>query len=292
MSTLITAYQAQVDELLAADNDLLSQVARLRNVRAAIERFSLDRTNKQMDDVAGTGSRYYAVATALTAWSEDFSRVVSIQYPAPVVASNETPVYLEPEDWQDDYKASDVRYLYLPNHAPAATEKLRIEYTTPWRWSVSTTTLTVTQTAHGLVLDDYIYHNGTSYVKGDVALATHRVSVVTTGTPNSFTAKELQSDAPATAFHALCYLAASICCQALAARFAKTNDSTILADATRSTSNSTEFATRATEFRRMYQQALGSVEEKKEGAGNFVDWDTAPGWPRGRQFIFHGPGVR
>ena len=270
MSILITAFQTQLDLLLAADNALLGVQARLRNVRAALERFSLDRPNRQVDDVAGNGGRYYAIAAALTEWNEEFSRVISIQYPAPTLASNETPIYLAPEDWQDDYWAANVRYLYLPNHAPAATEKMRVEYTVPWAWTVSTTTITVTQTAHGFAVNDYIYHNGTSYVEGDVVLATHQVTVF--GSENQFTAKELQADTPGAAFYALCYLAAGICCQALAARFAKTSDSTISADATRSTSNSTEFANRAREFMKLYQQAIGPSEEKKaEGAGNFVD---------------------
>jgi hypothetical protein len=291
MSTLITAFQTTLDLLLAADNDLLSVAARLRNIKAAIERYSQDKPNSQVDDVTGDAGRYYAIATALTEWSEDFSRVVGIQYPAPTVASDETPVYLDPEDWQDDYWAGNVRYLYLPNHAPAATEKMRIQYTVPWLWTVSTTTVTVTQTAHGFSVGSYIYHDGTSYVAGDVVLATHQVTVV--GSANQFTAKELQPDTPGAAFYALCYLAAGICCQALAARFAKTSDSTILADATRSTSNSAEFANRAREFMKLYQQAIGPSEEKAiEGAGGFVDWDTVPGWPTGRQFVFHERGVR
>jgi hypothetical protein len=295
VTTLITAYKTQLDLLLAADDDLLSAEARIRNIRAAAERFSLDHPNRQTDDVTGTAGRYYELgsSTVLAAWSQEFSRIVSIQYPAPTVASNETPVYLEPEDWQDNYQAGGKRYLYLPNHAPALTEAMRIEYTVPWAWTVSTTAITVTQAAHGFVVNDYVYHNGTTYVKGDVALATHQVTVAAPGTPNQFTAKELQADVPAAYFHALCYLAAAICCQAMAARFAKTSDSTILVDGTRTTSNSQEFANRGTEFLRLYQQAIGPAEEKKsEGAGNFVDWDTAPGWPGNRQFVFHGRGIR
>lgn len=292
MSILITTFQTQLDLLLAADSTLLSVQARLRNVRAAIERFSQDKSNHQVDDVDGNGGRYYSIATALTKWDEEFSRVLSIQYPAPTLASNETPVYLEPEDWQDDYWYNNARYLYLPNHAPAATDAMRIDYTVLWRWSVSVTTIIVTQTGHGFVADDYIYHNGTIYVKGNALLATHQVSAV--GSVDEFTAKELQTDAPSAFYHALCYLAAAICCQALAARFAKTSDSTILADATRSTSNSTEFATRGREFLKLYRQGVGLDSEEKtaEGAGNFVDWDTAPGWPAGREFVFHGRGTR
>jgi len=292
VSILITAFQTQLDLLLAADNALLSAQARLRNVRAALERFSLDRPNRQVDDVAGDGGRYYAIAAALTEWNEEFSRVISIQYPAPTLASNETPVYLEPEDWRDDYWYSNARYLYLPSHAPAATEKMRIEYAVPWQWSISTTAITVSQTAHGFVVNDTIYHNGTTYAKGDTLLATHQVTAV--GSPNEFTAKELQTDAPSALFHALCYLAAAICCQALAARFAKSSDSTMLADSTRTISNSAEFAARGKEFMKLYRQAVGLDAEEKgvAGTGNFVDWDTAPGWPAGRQFVFHGPGTR
>jgi hypothetical protein len=83
-------------------------------------------------DVSGDGGNYYGIVAALTSWSEGFSQILAIEYPAPTVASDEAPVYLDPEDWDDDYWDGSTRYLYLPNHAPAAADAMRIRYTTPY----------------------------------------------------------------------------------------------------------------------------------------------------------------
>ena len=54
------------------------------------------------------------------------------------------------------------------------------------------------------------------------------------------------------------------------------------------------FASRAKEFIKMYERhiGLGEKEAPVQAAGAFVDWDTEPGWPTGRQYIFHGKGTR
>lgn len=135
MTIALSAYLAQVDYLIKASNDELAEAARNAMIKAAVETYSADRPDTETDDVTGDAGRYYNLVTSCSEWSEGFSRVLQIEYPAATVASDETPLYLEPEDWRDDYWAGDVRYLYLPSHAPAATEKMRITYTVPWGWS-------------------------------------------------------------------------------------------------------------------------------------------------------------
>lgn len=241
MSTALTAFRAQVDYLIAAADAELAQAAREAVVKAAVERYSRDSPDKHIDDVKGDGGKYYELASALSDWVEGFSRITQIEYPAANIAADETPQYLEPEDWRDDYEDSTKRYLYLPNHAPAATETMRITYTVPYVWS---------------------------------------------GNPEATTTPEGD-------FHAICYLTASICCQSLAAKYAKISDSTVAADSAAHVTKSAEYARRAEEFRAMYEQHLGlGAEQRVQGAADFVDWDTEPGWPAGRQFVFHGKGTR
>jgi len=122
---------AQVDHVISADDDELSAAARTEQIKAAIERYSHDMPDIITEDEAGDAGKYYAVS-GLASWSEGFSQIISIQYPAPTVASDEAPVYLDPEDWDDNYWDGSTRYIYLPNHAPAATEAMRIRYTAPY----------------------------------------------------------------------------------------------------------------------------------------------------------------
>jgi hypothetical protein len=237
----------QLDALVSANNDELSQARREDVVRAALERYSHDRPDTQTDDVTGDGGRYYAITTELASWIEEFSRIRSIEYPAAVIASDELPQYLEDEDWQDDYWAdvsgTQTRHLLLPNHSPAATETMRITYTVPWTLS---------------------------------------------GAPEAVST-------PAQDFYAICYAAACIYCQQVAAKYARIGDSTISADSASHTTKSQEFKNRAVDFCKTYEQMMGigkgitgaEAGAEEAPAGTFVNWDTAPGWPVGRDYIFH-----
>jgi hypothetical protein len=132
MAFAVPTFLVQVDHILSADNDELSSQAREEQILAAIERYNHDLPDVVTTDVSGDGGNYYGITASLTSWSEGFSQVIAIEYPAPTVASDEAPVYLEPDDWDDDYWAGGTRYLYLPNHAPAAADTMRIRYTAPY----------------------------------------------------------------------------------------------------------------------------------------------------------------
>lgn len=131
MATTTATFLNVVDGLISADDDEITQIRRNECVKAAFERYSLDNPQEITGDITGDAGNYYAVG-GLTSWSEGFSRVLSIQYPAPTVASDEAPVYLDPEDYDDDYWDGSTRYIYLPNHAPASTEKMRVRYSAPY----------------------------------------------------------------------------------------------------------------------------------------------------------------
>lgn len=138
MTITLSTFQATVDNIISADDDELSLISRNDMVKAAVERYSHDFPDIASADITGDAGRYYVINTTnLPSWSEGFSQIVSIEYPAATVASDETPPMLEPEDWDADYWAGGVRYLYLPNHAPAATEKIRVRYTAPYAWATS-----------------------------------------------------------------------------------------------------------------------------------------------------------
>ena len=295
MALLLSVFRTQVDALITADADIFSQVNRDRQVQAAVERYSKDAPDTQTDDVTGDGGKYYVVTTELSSWVEGFSRITDIEYPAATIASDETPQYLNPEDFQDDYWAdvsgTQTRHLYLPNHSPASTETMRITYTVPWPWAASSTTTAVVQEAHGFSVDDYVYLDSTWQEAADIRNATHQVTAAADA--DNFTAAVLEVDIPTSDFFAVCHLAAGLICQDVAARYARTSDSTILADSVGHTTRSEQHARRAKEFFALYEKHLGLGEEADtKAAGDFVDWDTAPGWPSGRDYIFHGRGVR
>lgn len=241
MTTALTVFNAQVDILIETDTDIIASADVDAAVKAAVERYSRDAPYEETDDVSGDAGKYYAVATAMTNWKEGFSRITRIQYPAPTIASDESPVDLDAEDWVDDYWASDVRYLFLPNHAPAATETMRITFTRPYLW---------------------------------------------TGSPEV-------TATPTGDFYAICHLAAGLACQTLAAKFAQSKDSTVNVDSATHASKSSDYAARAAEFIAFYKSHMGlDADQVIKPSNTFVDFDTVPGWPTGRQYIFRNKGIR
>jgi hypothetical protein len=242
MAIALATFSSTVDGILSADNDELSAVRRQDMIKAALERYSHDAPDEITKDITGSGSKYYIVSSVLFPdFVEGFSRVVSIQYPAATVASNEAPTYLDPEDWDDNYWVSGVRYLWMPNHTPTAPEKVRVTHTVPYAFSA-----------------------------GEV-------------------------DIPTAHFYTVCLLSAGLCAQAIADKYSRTSDSTLAVDSVDHLSRAQEWSRRARELINMYKELMGlsgGDDTVVQGAGDFVDWDTAPSWPRGRRYMFHGPETR
>lgn len=237
MAIKLATFSSTVDGLIVADDDELSIVHRQDMIQAALERYSHDAPDEVTTDVTGDGGKYYTISTSLTSFVEGFSRIIAIEYPAPTVDSDEAPTYLDPEDWDDDYWADNTRYLWLPHHAPAATEKMRIRFTAP-----------------------YIFTSG-------------------------------EVDVPTAHFYTVCVLAAGLCAQAMADKYSRTSDSTISADSVDHLSRAQQWSRRARELIDMYKELMGLDADDGatvHGTGDFVDWDTAPSWPRGRRYLFHG----
>jgi hypothetical protein len=297
MSISLSTFLAQLTNMVPEADTELKAIIRNQLIKQAVMDYSRDRPDTATSDVSGDGGKYYPI-TNLTAWSDEFSRISAIQYPAPAVASDETPVYLDPEDWDEDYYAGGVRYLWLPHHAPAATETMRVTYAAAYAWSAGSTTTAVEQTGHGFSVDGYVYQNASSVwvTAGDTAnlLATHQVTAVSDS--DNFTATELVVSVPEIDFFAVCNRAACLVCRSISELYSRTSDSTINADSVQHTTRAGEFANRANEFCRLYSEHLGQIGDgdgKEEvGHAEFVDLDTTPLYPSGRDYLFKGRHTR
>lgn len=240
MATALSVFLAQVDALVSAGDNILAEASRQAMIKAALEQYNKDAPKILAEDESGDGGKYYILAGTgfvLANWVDGFSRIIDVEYPAEAVSEDVLPQYLDPEDWRSDYYVASIRYLFFPNHAPAASETIRVTYTVPYEFANS----------------------------------------------------PLDVDTPAQDFFAICNLSASMVCEALAAKYSKTSDSTIAADAVGHGARGIEYATRAKEFRALYDQHIGLGEDADvQAASTFADLDTAPGWPAGRRYVFHG----
>ena len=303
MSITLSTFLTNLMNMVPQADTELAAITRNQIIKQAVMDYSRDRPDQITDDVTGDGGKYYLLdgASAVTsAWSDTFSQVVTIQYPAPTIASDETPVHLEPDDWDTNYYDASNRYLWLPNHAPAATETIRITYTAAYVWSAGSITTSVNQGSHGFSQDDYVYQNAAGAWldagSGDAALlATHQATTITD--TNNFVATELAVPVPQMDFFAICNRAACLACQSIAERYSRTSDSSIAADSVNHTTRAQEFRAQAREFCRLYNDHLGIMsgadgEQGGSPLAEFVDLDVSPTWPNGRRFLFHNRDTR
>jgi hypothetical protein len=306
----LTSFLTQVDNLISADNNELAEIRRQQQIKAALQRYSKDRPDIQTDDVSGDGGKYYALTTALFAsWIEDFSRVLIVEYPAATIASDETPILLDPVDWQDDYFADIsgtlTRHLFFPNHSPGASETMRISYTVPYTWSTGSTTTNVRQVANGFAVNNIVYQNKDGkWISTETDTSLLGTHIVTTDTDaDNVVVTDFTTNIPSQDFFAVCALAACLVCKAIAGKYSRTTDSTIAADSVNHTTRAEQFREQANEFCNQYNDHMGLADEgagaaeeesliAEKPAGTYVDWDTAPGWPQGRDFLYHGAGHR
>jgi hypothetical protein len=295
LSTFIT----QVENLIVdTANTELSDINLNQTAKQALMDYSFIKPNEVTEDETGDGGNYYLIS-GLAEWSDEFSRILAIQFPAPTVSSDEVPVYLEPEDWDEKYFDGSTQYIFLPNHAPSASEAFRVTYTAPYAWSsTSGTTTAISQVGHGFSVDDPVFLNASSSWVSTESLdlmATHKITAVADA--DNATATGLTVNIPEMDYFAICYRAACLACREIATKFSRTTDSTILADSVNHTSRAAEFAERAKVYCKNFSEHMGIRigDDGKAGVkayAEFVDWDTMPGWPRGREFIFHSSHTR
>ena len=127
LTTFTTALLQMAPEI---ETDLV-QADYEQAVKEALQSYSKQFPDTYTEDITGDGGKYYPVS-GLAEWVEDFSTVAQIQYPAATIANDEQPQYLESDEYNSDYWAAQVRYIYFYNIAPAATEAFRILYTIPY----------------------------------------------------------------------------------------------------------------------------------------------------------------
>ena len=265
---LLSEFVDILDGALNSQDSEMIDLVRERAVKAAMEKYSVDKPGHYTEDVTGNDTHYYDLATLLAYWGEDVGFVERIQFPATSVASNGSPVYLDPKDWNDSYWDETTRYLYLPHHQPTTAQTMRVEYRMPHIWTVSTVATAVEQADHGFSANDYVINrSGTWASVSTIRTATHQVSAV--ADTSNFTAKIIQVDIPAVDFYAVCHLSSSIACRELATRYAAMGDSYVRTALSSTQIKTSEYSRRADEYLEMYEKHIG-LGDGLIGAGTYV----------------------
>lgn len=267
-----------------------------QQIKQAVSAYSQDKPDTVSEDITGDGGKYYNLFTSLTSYEDGFSRIKTISYIAATIADDELPNYLESADWDEDFYAGGIRFLFFPNHSPASTETIRVTFNTVYSWVAGTNTTAVSQIAHGFSVNDFVYLNSSSsWVSagtGSTAnlLATHQVTAVTD--VDNFTATALAISIPEVDFFAICNKAACLICRSIAERYSRSGDSTITADSVNHLTKSQLFSDRADEFCKLYNDHIGinmdSDGNKIEmGHAEFIELPAQTYWPGSRRLLFH-----
>ena len=97
-------------------------------VAAALARFGEDHAQEVVEGITGDGNDYYDLSDGLTAWDEDSSSVLAVEYPYTIGEDNE----LDLSEWSIEIAPSTGKTLYLNESSPAATETIKVTFTAPW----------------------------------------------------------------------------------------------------------------------------------------------------------------
>ncbi len=123
MAKTFGQFQQQVDLRIQDAGAKLSSSARDAAITQAIlQRYSKDRPQIKVTDVAGNGT---ALLDLPAGFEDGFSFVEQIEYPV----GNIPPTVLEEEDWDDEYRTPTARKILLLSATPAASETLRVSWT-------------------------------------------------------------------------------------------------------------------------------------------------------------------
>lgn len=124
MAKTITEYQELAAGHLQDGAQKLSSAEMVRAIEEAIAgRYSKDRPQKLVTDLAGDGATYEWSVASLTGWQEGFSRIVEIEYPQ----GERFPAYLDSGEWLL-YASPSGRLLRLAR-APSAGKTARVRFT-------------------------------------------------------------------------------------------------------------------------------------------------------------------
>jgi hypothetical protein len=231
MSFALTVFNESVDRLTQDAAEVLDSADVDGLVKQALQRYSHDAPDEDVVEITGDGGQYYAISN-LTAWSEGFSKIRAVEYPAATVASDEQPQMLESKDYAV-FEDATAKYIYFPNHSPSSTEKIRVWYTVPYTFS---------------------------------------------GTPAA-------ADVPAEDFYAVCLLAASYCCDALATYYATHVDVGDGRLDVKRDKVSAKYEERAKKYEQAYLKHMGlPLDGRPRAASVFGEWDV---YPNGREYVHH-----
>jgi len=98
-------------------------------------------------------------------------------------------------------------------------------------------------------------------------------------------------DTPVEHFEALCYLAASLCCERVASKFGQKRSSTLNADVADRSRQGEFYRSQATRYRKYYNRVLGIGKEAITlPSASVMDIDTQ--LPMGGDYLFHGKRTR
>lgn len=297
MTITLTSFVQQLQNMVPdIPSNELATTNLQQQIKEAVRNYSLLKPDETTVDIAGNGTGYYEVLL-LSGWEDELSHVESVQFPAPIIANNETPQTLDKNEWIDDYYDGAKRYIYFRNYSPSSSDSFRIRYTSLYTWSAGTITTNVKQISHGFSVNDYVYLESAldcpvwQSTTGAELLATHQVKTVTDADTVILT--ELASNLPNVRFYIVCVRAACLLCNEIAARYSRTSDSTISLDSVDHPSRTDNFLALAERYCQEWQDAMG-ISSGADGDGiqfpiatEMVELDTRPSWRQSRRYLMH-----
>ena len=125
----IEDFRKEVKGFIKDDSEVIKQEGLDRNIGSALDQYDKDRAREVTEDIDGDGTYDYELIAVLTDWSEGFSHIKQIEYPAGE-SQDPSDNYLDDDAWMI-YDDGSKKYLRFLKTSPASGEKIRVTHTTP-----------------------------------------------------------------------------------------------------------------------------------------------------------------
>lgn len=121
--SVLSDFQGWVDDRVKDGAAFLSTAEKNTAIAQALLTYSKHHALQIFDDITGDGGYDYDLPSA---WEDNVSAIRRIEYPA----GEQTPVYLEGNDWQLYYDVDNTKWqLRFTSCSPSSTETIRLTFT-------------------------------------------------------------------------------------------------------------------------------------------------------------------
>ena len=130
MAKNIQDYRDKVKLLIRDNAEILKQAGIDDAIRSSIDQYNIDKPHEKIDDITGDGTYDYDIVSEFSDWSEGFSQILRVEFPAGTSQDPDDDL-LDDTEWLIYDPGTGTKYLRFKDETPTSAQTIRVTYTIP-----------------------------------------------------------------------------------------------------------------------------------------------------------------